>query len=475
MTMRKKIISGFGIIVVLLLIMGIVAMVQFKAASGGFNNYEDLAKEINLSDRIETNMLLSRMSVINFLYKGDDAYNSKFHDYLKTVHEYLDTAQINIEQIDQAKIVDSVEKGIAEYESYYEEVYDLINQRNVIVKTYLDVQGTIMEDALTNILISAEEDNDITASYYASLGMKHLLLGQLHMAKFMDNNDLSHATGVLDELRLMESELVILDTELDSPIRRQYLKNVISSKKIYLDQFKLLVEIINKRNKITDDKLNIIGPQISSWVGEVIFSITRDQDALGAVLESSNARANIVILVILLLATIAGIVIATTTIISVFKQLGADPAELEGIAEKIAKGDLKIDHQIDESLARGVFLSMIKMRKKLTEIVDITITGTEQIASASGQLSTGNQDLSNRTEQQGMALQETSSAIQEMNSSIRSNADNTAAANQLSSWRSLRPGADTLNHCSSWCTAPPLYPTKYWDRYARRIRRDYRL
>ena len=105
-------------------------------------------------------------------------------------------------------------------------------------------------------------------------------------------------------------------------------------------------------------------------------------------------------------------------------------------AEEIAAGNLNTS--IDRAFINRkdeigkLAVSLEYMINKLSDIVGSVLSGTEQIASASQQLASANQDLSNRTEQQASALEETSAAIEEMNSSIKSNADNTAAADQLS-------------------------------------------
>jgi methyl-accepting chemotaxis protein len=53
------------------------------------------------------------------------------------------------------------------------------------------------------------------------------------------------------------------------------------------------------------------------------------------------------------------------------------------------------------------------------------------VASASAQIAGGNQDLSNRTEQQASALQETAATMDQLGSTVRNNADHARQANQL--------------------------------------------
>lgn len=119
------------------------------------------------------------------------------------------------------------------------------------------------------------------------------------------------------------------------------------------------------------------------------------------------------------------------------------------IALKISEGDMtaelpkKILSREDEigQLAK----SLKSMNKKLHEVVNDVVNGSQQIASASSQLASGNQDLSIRTEQQATILEETSAAIEEMNASIRSNADITKSANNLSNEVSVKADEGSLS------------------------------
>lgn len=147
--------------------------------------------------------------------------------------------------------------------------------------------------------------------------------------------------------------------------------------------------------------------------------------------ESQRNLANIIIILGSLIASVVAIILSIFVTKTITNQIGGEPDEIAYIVKKVADGDLDI--VFDNRDLKGVYESMKQMVEKLTEIVGGVLTASVQMVSASEQLSTGNLDLSNRTEQQATALEETSTAIEEMNSSIRSNAENTTTANNLSS------------------------------------------
>jgi len=80
----------------------------------------------------------------------------------------------------------------------------------------------------------------------------------------------------------------------------------------------------------------------------------------------------------------------------------------------------------------GQLMQALKdMNGSLAKIVGEVRSGTETIATASGQISRGNLDLSSRTEQQASSLEETASAMEELTGTVRQNSDNARQANTL--------------------------------------------
>ena len=67
----------------------------------------------------------------------------------------------------------------------------------------------------------------------------------------------------------------------------------------------------------------------------------------------------------------------------------------------------------------------------LTDIVGQIRQGSDAISAAASEIATGNNDLSQRTEQQAASLEETASSMEELTSTVKQNADNARQANQL--------------------------------------------
>ncbi|MBB4842164.1 methyl-accepting chemotaxis protein [Paucibacter oligotrophus] len=102
------------------------------------------------------------------------------------------------------------------------------------------------------------------------------------------------------------------------------------------------------------------------------------------------------------------------------------------VASSVAAGDLamKIAPKGRDETAQ-LLGAMQEMQSRLAAIVQEVRENAEGVASASAQISSGNSDLSLRTEKQASALEQTAASMSELGSTVRGNADSAGAANQL--------------------------------------------
>ncbi|MDR6394611.1 methyl-accepting chemotaxis protein [Herbaspirillum seropedicae] len=135
-----------------------------------------------------------------------------------------------------------------------------------------------------------------------------------------------------------------------------------------------------------------------------------------------------------LMATLSGIAIllSVACAILITRSITRPLNEAVGVATAVASGDLTVQIAATSRDETGALLSSLKtMNENLHRIVTEVRVGSDTIVTASGQIATGNLDLSARTEQQAGALEETASAMEELTSTVKQNADNARQANTL--------------------------------------------
>ncbi len=118
---------------------------------------------------------------------------------------------------------------------------------------------------------------------------------------------------------------------------------------------------------------------------------------------------------------------------SIRRSIGGEPDFAVAMAARIANGDLGSDGD-DKRFADGSLLAeLVRMRGRLTGIVGEVQHGSQAVSTAAQQIAKGNDDLSQRTQEQASSLEETAASMEQMTSTVKQNAENANYANQLAS------------------------------------------
>jgi methyl-accepting chemotaxis protein len=249
--------------------------------------------------------------------------------------------------------------------------------------------------------------------------------------------DPSTVKGALDVLNSRGSEVKALwekveATELTDKEKQisqefgQYERDVLS----YVEQALLSAQAgsFDKAEKMlidnarpTYDKLNGASDRLLATQIEVAQEM---RTAAEARFKRNSAMITASILIGIGLACAFGVVL----IRSIMGALGA----AVNIADRIAGGELGNEVQVNSNDELGRLLdSLRRMDAKLVEIVSGVRGSADAVGAAARQLSHGNDDLSQRTQEQAAALEETASSMEEMTATVKQNADNARQANQL--------------------------------------------
>src|SRR5450830_1389680 len=163
------------------------------------------------------------------------------------------------------------------------------------------------------------------------------------------------------------------------------------------------------------------------------FSELRKLSAAGTVAANQHADDIYVashrwIMILLAIGMALGIALS----ISIARVVAQPLQQALAIARKVAEQDLTVKATVTSKDETGLLMQALNdMTDSLGSIVGDVRNSIVVINVASGEIASGNADLSNRTESQASSLEETASAMEELTSTVRQNADNARQANQL--------------------------------------------
>ncbi|MCS4510772.1 methyl-accepting chemotaxis protein [Xylophilus ampelinus] len=147
--------------------------------------------------------------------------------------------------------------------------------------------------------------------------------------------------------------------------------------------------------------------------------------------DSGAATTRVVSLVATVIVALGSLALGLLLMRSLLRQLGGEPGRAAEAVDAMARGDLSSAIAVRAGDSASLMARLREMQASLAGIVSTVRSNSESVATASSQISQGNHDLSQRTEEQASALQQTSATMDELGSTVTNNADNARQANQL--------------------------------------------
>ncbi|MCI4237950.1 cellobiose phosphorylase [Dickeya dianthicola] len=193
------------------------------------------------------------------------------------------------------------------------------------------------------------------------------------------------------------------------------------------------VESGDMKNASEINKNEVKGPADKTF-GE-LSALKKYQDELAnkKVVEqqSSDVTTRIISLLAAGIVALGSVILGTMILRSLLRQLGGEPMAAAQVVNRMAQGDLSGLIPVKDNDQFSLIAQLNEMQSSLSGIVTSVRSNAESLATASIQISQGNQDLSQRTEEQASALQQTSATMEQLGSTVSNNAENARQANQL--------------------------------------------
>jgi methyl-accepting chemotaxis protein len=421
---------AFGAIISLLILLSVFSYIGLKDGYTNFVDYRGLARDTNLSGRVQANMLLVRLNALKYLDNDNAETLKKYEERLSQLENFLTEAEKEIQKPERAKNIKESIVLVKEYKTAFEQVVELIAQRHSVVKKDLDPSGLRMREILTGVLDRHREEDPLSV-YHIAKTQEALLLGRLYVIKFLVTNNEADYDRAITELTVnLKKELAEISTLL-SDSEQQSMAELNQMFDQYTSALNVVHSTIVKRNKLIDNTLNRVGPIVATSIEDVKLSVKAEQDALGPNAQSHAENSMNMILVASFLSILAGVVSSWYVARVIREPIGGEPQEIANVTRLVAEGDLT--HSFGNmNGATGIFRSVAEMtlnlKKVIAGIVDSgnhIMKGSKRVSELSEQANVAITSQKELTTQVATAVNEMSYSIQEV---VKHASDSAAAA-----------------------------------------------
>ena len=250
-----------------------------------------------------------------------------------------------------------------------------------------------------------------------------------------DKDDKSGSASISD-LELMIDDYKLLKDDMSKIVNETESKNNIDSFLNLDNNFMKSFESVKKTGfLITESELLAINfselnLRLSGILNDINSLLKKDIDEINASVVSETGTFIWVVMII----TVIGMLISLLFGFLVRKSITAPVNDLVDMSKDIAQGEGDLTKRImvtgkDELGELSTWFNMFL--KRLNNMVSEIKKHAANINVSSQEMALGNQDLSNRTNQQSSSLEETATAMEEINSIVQNNAEDAKNANEI--------------------------------------------
>jgi signal transduction histidine kinase/DNA-binding response OmpR family regulator/HAMP domain-containing protein len=338
MRIGSQLVLGFGLVLVVMALMAWYAITGLRSGSESFKEYRGLARATVLSSRVQANMLMASNAAKDFLDSRDERHLETFNDRLNSARTFAMEQRATLVDTRRREMSSDLTESLERYRAISEQVFAFMRQRDNLLQETLNPQGTRMRRNLTEIMVSAMEDEDSDAAYFAGRALERVLLGRLYMLKFLEDNKQADVERVRSELgdgfTTAFDEMV---AQIDDPERKRILQDFSAARDLYVSAFEHMVTIIQERNKLITQEMDPLDRSIADISEQIKLSLKIDQDTLGPAVQESNDVTVQAVLIGSVSAVGLAVIIALAIVRAVTRPIG----ELVETVEAVQKsGDL---------------------------------------------------------------------------------------------------------------------------------------
>ena len=405
MKLGTKIAMGFGILIVISLLLGGMAVFQMGNVSGESNKLAfEYVPEVAVANELERSSLLTMYAMRGYALSEEEAYLTEGRKMLGVVTESLDKAR----ELSQKAV-------------HLEKLKGQVDTATAAVKEYSDLadQTVSKNQALAQNRVALLKNADIYMS-----SCKEFLASQNESMKqeFQEGVEAYKLAERLEKISVVNGII-----ELGNSARVAAWKSQATRDPKVIQDAMPLFDAMNKKfeelRAITRQAANIKQIESTKTAAETYKQAMNDLLANWlAVQEISAKRTAIAQKVLDAAQTTSAAGIENTA------EIATNAASSLSSASTMMMVGLVL------ALAAGCLLAFFITRSitgPVRRIIDSMSSGADQVSSAAGQVSSSSQSLAEGASEQAAAVEETSSSLEEMSSMTKQNADNAVQANAL--------------------------------------------
>ncbi|OLQ69431.1 chemotaxis protein [Photobacterium proteolyticum] len=429
MKLQQQLISGFGLLIVLLLALSISSFFRFSTTLDGFVEYRGLAISSVSSGRIQANILEARLAASKYIKNQSEDLKQAINNRIDIAMGLLDQELAAELEPELRRRFQDIKTGVENYQQGFDQVETLIEERHQTVENRLDPNGLTMRKMLTDIAHTAYDDGDLEAAFYSGELQESVMLARLYVTKYLVSNDAADKERALLEFDNIKRRAGELINQIQNPKRIELFGSFEKSFSAYRVAFNDTSDIIEKRNNLVAEVLDVVGRESAASIEEIKLEAKKHQDEIGPALQSDIINTKYILTILSIVSVIIGLLSALYIYKGVMRVVGGEPSQIAEMVKKVSEGDLTSDFTVSGK-ETGIYANTIAMHRELKRIIAGFHSISDNVSSASVELTAVMAESKANSEQELAQVEQVATAVNELSSTAAEVSANAASAEE---------------------------------------------
>ena len=328
-----------AVLCTLLIVLGVVSSLSLRSIADRVEVVtRDLGPSMDQVAQVTDSMARLQLSVSQYARSGEESAGARFAELDRRLVQALQLGGERLHDSEQGRLLGEMQTLREQYSRLFrEQLVPLSQQRQAVVNGELGRHGPDIEKVLSTVLTDAQMSFNLDAVFYASAGMRHLLLGSQYLYQFLQENQAEQAEAFTRELGNAQSMIGVLRERSNSERLTGQLDQALASLELYKVAAAKVVELVAKRNA-TLSQMGLIDPQIADLASRL------QQHLMAAMAQAASAADATVVQVsrllwgLVLAAVLFGVLVAYGVAAALLRSLRQINLMLQDMAE--GEGDL---------------------------------------------------------------------------------------------------------------------------------------
>ncbi len=342
LSIKGRIFAGVGLVLAICAALGAIGFLAVAELSSVLSAYRATSKQSLSLNAIAEDLFEARMAALNYRIAPSDAAAEELSGNIEEIFDQTrDTALFDGDAAARAMLSETAADA-ERFQSAFDRMRVLQAERDAHVARLGSV-GQDTRQRLTRILETASRDGDADTALFAGRAQQELLLGRLYIERFLRTNASEAFETAGQRLAEAQRDVSKLLETLENAERRADATAAQQGIAAFLDTARAARTVIEERNAIRADQLDVIGPRVQARLETTLDAVVDEQNRVGSGAIDFALRTELNIALLAVGALVVGAGLAGWIGLGLSRAVNLTASRME----RLAAGDMTVDIDAD--------------------------------------------------------------------------------------------------------------------------------